>query len=140
MINYNLFQQCVENFRKSYENRFKSARNYPDMRMFLRENHLSLNMGRQAGHSYYVQSKVSFEENAIGFYSKNLVFKVTMPDATKNFYSINRPPRGLSLDHVKTIYVDRGCFPDSDYNIIDKIIETGVLFQVDPKCIIVILG
>jgi hypothetical protein len=106
---------------------------------FLNEYSLSLNFGRQFGHSTYIKRRLQTDPNTVLFYERTEAARGMLGEdflrkmcKNKRAFNVSSNTRGLDMKFQEgkliTILVDRGCFHKSNKNIIESILEnhTGI--------------
>lgn len=113
---------------------------------------LSVNFGRQYGHTTYIKECLKIKPDCMLIHKHTGHIRNWIsgdPGLNKAFKerritAISSNMKGIRLDHIKTVFVDRGMFWESNKNIIDKVLkfffENHSFSNPNPEFRIVILG
>ncbi len=150
--NPSLFLELALNeHEKFFDHQCKQFGNFSE-NMFHESFCLSLNMGRQYGHTTFILDNLRYKDDCMLILKSDQTIKHiiqrdgNLSKARKDhrIFSIGQEKRGIRLTGIKTIFIDRGMYWKSNRNIICEVLEfihkNGILRTNDQQFRFVILG
>lgn len=125
---------CIDAHKPHFQKAFENIGPHMDPLSFHKEYSLSLNFGRQFGHTSAIIELMEESEEYVLVTDKERhladVFGTSLFRHLKNdhrVYNIRGNYRGLRLDtgEFKTVLVDRSSFYKSNYNIIEEVMRVA---------------
>ena len=129
-----LFDSALAAHEDEFSKYKETRANFSSLFSFLNEYSLSLNFGRQFGHSTYIKHRLKTDTNSVFFYERTEAARGVLGEEflrkmckNKRAFNIASNTRGLDMKFQEgkliTVLIDRGCFHKSNKNIIEAFLN-----------------